>query len=156
MELKDALRERDSMEEQREQLLSELRTSLEKVNRLSGLIPVCSACKLNMAFASASRTAVSISNSLPGTHFIARAISRTPSTTGLIAPGSAGIVYVDSGGLGILVGLAVSARNRGGELKLVSPTQRVSDLLRRTRLDAIISVYRSEKDAVAAFRKQAA
>jgi len=64
--------------------------------------------------------------------------------------------YVDSGGLGILVGLAVSARNRGGELKLVSPTQRVSDLLRRTRLDAIISIYRNEKEAVAAFRKQVA
>ena len=36
------------MEEQREQVLSELRRSLEKVNRLSGLMPVCSACKLNM------------------------------------------------------------------------------------------------------------
>src|SRR5215469_5752719 len=48
VELKDALRERDSVEEQREQLLSELRVSLENVNRLSGLIPVCSACKLNM------------------------------------------------------------------------------------------------------------
>src|SRR5438552_16583455 len=45
-----------------------------------------------MAFASASRTAVSISNSLPGAHFIARAISRTPSTTGFMALGSAGIV----------------------------------------------------------------
>jgi len=48
VELKDALRERDSMEKQHEQLLSELRISFEKVNRLSGLMPVCSACKLNM------------------------------------------------------------------------------------------------------------
>src|SRR5713101_2430333 len=47
-ELKDALWERELVEEQREQLLSELRMSLGKVNRLSGLIPVCSACKLNM------------------------------------------------------------------------------------------------------------
>ena len=67
-----------------------------------------------------------------------------------------GVHYVDSGGLGILVGLPVSARNRGGELKLVSPSQRVSDLLRRTRLDTIISVYRNDKEAVAAFRKQIA
>src|SRR5436309_15396575 len=51
-----------------------------------------------------------------------------------------GVHYVDSEGLGVLVGLSVSARNRGGELKLVSPSQRVSDLLRRTRLDTIISV----------------
>ncbi len=67
-----------------------------------------------------------------------------------------GVHYVDSGGLGILVGLSVSARNRGGELKLVSPSQRVSDLLRRTRLDTIISVYRNDEEAVAAFRKQIA
>ncbi len=67
-----------------------------------------------------------------------------------------GVHYIDSGGLGILVGLSVSARNRGGELKLASPSQRVSDLLRRTRLEGIISVYRNEKDAVAAFRKQVA
>ena len=46
-----------------------------------------------------------------------------------------GVHYVDSGGLGILVGLSVSARNRGGELKLVNPSQRVSDMLRRTKLD---------------------
>ena len=33
-----------------------------------------------------------------------------------------GVNYIDSGGLGILVGLSVSARNRGGELKPVPPT----------------------------------
>ena len=67
-----------------------------------------------------------------------------------------GVHYVDSGGLGILVGLSVSARNRGGELKLVSPSQRVSDLLRRTKLTTIIGVYGNDEEAVAAFRKQAA
>ena len=67
-----------------------------------------------------------------------------------------GVHYVDSEGLGVLVGLSVSAKNRGGELKLVSPSQRVSDLLRRTRLEGIISVYRNDKEAVAAFRKQVA
>ena len=67
-----------------------------------------------------------------------------------------GVHYVDSGGLGILVGLSVSARNRGGELKLVSPSQSVGELLRRTRLDAIINVYGNEDEAVAAFGKQAA
>jgi len=67
-----------------------------------------------------------------------------------------GVHYVDSGGLGILVGLSVSARNRGGELKLVSPSQRVGDLLRRTRLDTLISVYRNDNEAVAAFREQVA
>jgi anti-sigma B factor antagonist len=61
--------------------------------------------------------------------------------------------YVDSGGLGILVGLWVSARNKGGELKLVSPTQRIKELLRRTSLAKIFRVYRNNDEAVAAFRK---
>ena len=67
-----------------------------------------------------------------------------------------GVDYIDSGGLGILVGLLVSARNRGGELKLVSPRKRVKDLLRRTHLHAIFGVYENNDDAVAAFRKQVA
>jgi anti-sigma B factor antagonist len=61
--------------------------------------------------------------------------------------------YIDSGGLGILVGLWVSARNKGGELKLVSPTQRIKELLRRTSLAKIFRVYVNIDEAVAAFRK---
>jgi len=64
-----------------------------------------------------------------------------------------GVNYIDSGGLGILVGLSVSARNRGGELKLVSPNKRVNDLLQRTNLDTILRVYGNDEEAVAAFRK---
>ena len=64
--------------------------------------------------------------------------------------------YIDSGGLGILVGLWVSARNKGGELKLVSPTQRIKELLRRTSLAKIFRVYGNNDEAVAAFRKQVA
>ena len=64
--------------------------------------------------------------------------------------------YIDSGGLGILVGLLVSARNRGGELKLVSPRKRVKDVLRRTNLDTIFGVYENNDEAVAAFGKRQA
>jgi anti-sigma B factor antagonist len=67
-----------------------------------------------------------------------------------------GVDYVDSWGLGILVGLLVSAGNRGGELKLVSPNQRVKELLRRTSLDSIFKVYGNNEEAVASFRKQVA
>ena len=67
-----------------------------------------------------------------------------------------GVDSIDSGGLGILVGLLVSARNRGGELKLVSPNQRIKELLRRTSLDKIFRVYGNDEEAVAAFRKQVA
>jgi anti-sigma B factor antagonist len=67
-----------------------------------------------------------------------------------------GVEYIDSGGLGILVGLLVSARKRGGELKLASPRKRVMDVLRRTNLDSIFRVYENNDEAVTAFRKQVA
>src|SRR5260370_1566498 len=67
-----------------------------------------------------------------------------------------GVDYIDSGGLGILVGLLVSASKRGGEIKLVSASKRVQDLLRRTNLHTIFGVYENDDEAVAAFRKQVA
>src|ERR1700694_3708377 len=63
-----------------------------------------------------------------------------------------GIAYIDSGGLGTLVGMLASTRNRQGEIKLVSPTKRVVDLLRRTNLDTVFKSYRSDDEAVRAFR----
>ena len=68
----------------------------------------------------------------------------------------AGVDHIDSEGLGMLVGLLVSARNRAGELKLASPRKRVTDLLRRTNLETIFRVYANNDEAVAAFRKQVA
>jgi anti-sigma B factor antagonist len=65
-----------------------------------------------------------------------------------------GIEYIDSGGLGTLVGTLASTRNRHGEIKLVHPVQRVSDLLRRTRLHTVFKSYESDDEAVAAFRAQ--
>ena len=67
-----------------------------------------------------------------------------------------GVDYIDSGGLGMLVGLLLSARNRGGELKLVSPRKRVKDVLRNTNLDRIFRVYGNNDEAVAAFGKKVA
>jgi anti-sigma B factor antagonist len=64
--------------------------------------------------------------------------------------------YIDSGGIGVLVGLLVSTRNRGGDLKLVAPNQRVTDVLRRTNLHTIFNVYAGVEEAVAAFHSPAA
>jgi anti-sigma B factor antagonist len=66
-----------------------------------------------------------------------------------------GVDYIGSKGLGMLVELLVSARNRGGELKLASPHEQVKELLRRTNLDTIFTVYDNNNDAVAAFGKTA-
>jgi len=62
-----------------------------------------------------------------------------------------GMEYIDSAGLGTLVGLLASTRNRHGEIKLVCPTKRVTDLLRQTRLNTVFHCYESDDDAVAAF-----
>jgi len=64
-----------------------------------------------------------------------------------------GVDYIGSKGLGMLVELLVSARNRGGELKLASPREHIKELLRRTNLDTIFGVYDNSNDAVAAFGK---
>ncbi len=64
-----------------------------------------------------------------------------------------GVDYIDSGGFGILVGLFISAKKRGGDLKLVSPNKRVKEVLRHTNLDTIFRVYGNDDEAVAAFRK---
>jgi len=62
-----------------------------------------------------------------------------------------GIEYIDSGGLGALVGMLASTRKRHGEIKLVRPNQRVTDLLQRTRLNKVFKSYESDDEAVIAF-----
>lgn len=48
LELRGALEERDRAEADRDRTIVELRHALEHVQRLSGLLPACSACKLDM------------------------------------------------------------------------------------------------------------
>jgi len=64
----------------------------------------------------------------------------------------AGIQQIDSEGLAALVGLFISARNRGGELKLAEPSPKARELLRVTRLDEVFGTYKSERAAIASFR----
>ena len=52
------------------------------------------------------------------------------------------VSYMDSSGLGALVGLWVSAKKSGCELQLVSFGQRIRELLRLTKLDELFSVSR--------------
>jgi anti-sigma B factor antagonist len=63
--------------------------------------------------------------------------------------------YIDSGGLGTLVGLLTSAQSAGGTIKLANLTKRVTDLLQVTKLLTVFEVYNSEAEAVESFRKAA-
>lgn len=63
--------------------------------------------------------------------------------------------YIDSGGLGMLVGLYTSARNAGGNVKLAALTKRVDDLLQVTKLLTVFEVYDSVDAAIASFTRAA-
>jgi anti-sigma B factor antagonist len=63
--------------------------------------------------------------------------------------------YIDSGGLGTLVGLYTSAQNSGGMVKLSNLQQRVTDLLQVTKLLTVFDVYDSEEEAIRSFNKSA-
>jgi len=63
--------------------------------------------------------------------------------------------YIDSGGLGTLVGLYTSAQNAGGLVKLSNLQQRVTDLLQVTKLLTVFDVYDTEEKAVKSFGKSA-
>jgi anti-sigma B factor antagonist len=49
------------------------------------------------------------------------------------------ISYIDSSGLGVLVGVWVSAKREGCDLRLVNLTDRIKELLRLTNLDKLFA-----------------
>ena len=63
--------------------------------------------------------------------------------------------YIDSGGLGTLVGLYTSARSGGGIIKLASLTHRVGELLQVTKLLTVFEVYDDEVQAAHSFKQRA-
>lgn len=63
-----------------------------------------------------------------------------------------GVSYIDSGGLGTLVGVYSSARASGADIKLTGLGQRLRDVLAITKLATVFEVYDTEQQAVAAFK----
>lgn len=66
----------------------------------------------------------------------------------LIVVDLSGTTFVDSSGLGALVSCLKSARQAGGDLRLVAPTEQVSMVLRLTNLDRILQPRASVEDAL--------
>jgi anti-sigma B factor antagonist len=64
-----------------------------------------------------------------------------------------GVSYIDSGGLGTLVGVYSSARPSGADIKLTGLGQRLRDVLQITKLVTVFEVYDTEQQAIAAFKK---
>lgn len=59
--------------------------------------------------------------------------------------------YVDSAGLGELVGAYTTATNQGGALKLLHLQGKMRDLMQITKLHTIFPAFEDEKAAVASF-----
>jgi anti-sigma B factor antagonist len=64
-----------------------------------------------------------------------------------------GVTYIDSGGLGTLVGVFSSARAAGADIKLTGLGQRLRDVLQITKLVTVFEVYDTEQQAIDAFKR---
>ena len=78
------------------------------------------------------------------------------SSTRQVVLNLSGVSYIDSGGLGTLVGVYSSARASGADIKLTGLGQRLRDVLQITKLVTVFEVYDSEQEAVGAFHRGAA
>jgi anti-sigma B factor antagonist len=61
------------------------------------------------------------------------------------------VPYIDSAGLGEIVRTYTTVSRQGGQLKLLSLTKRITDLLSITKLLTVFETFDSEKDAVGSF-----
>ncbi|MEZ5356957.1 MAG: STAS domain-containing protein [Bryobacteraceae bacterium] len=65
----------------------------------------------------------------------------------------AGLSYIDSAGLGELVGALASATSRGRSMKLLRPGRRMADLLQITKLYTTFDIFEDEAAALASYGK---
>ncbi len=63
----------------------------------------------------------------------------------------ADVSYVDSAGLGELVGAYTTAINQGASVKLLHLQGKMHDLMQITKLHTVFSVFDDEKAAIASF-----
>ena len=61
------------------------------------------------------------------------------------------VSYVDSSGIGELVSSFTTVSNQGGQLKLLSLTKKLKELLAITKLLTVFDSYEKEEDALASF-----
>ena len=62
-----------------------------------------------------------------------------------------GVSYVDSSGLGALVASSLTAKNNGGQIRLINLTKRLHDLLVISKLVNVFETFDSEDEALRSF-----
>lgn len=63
----------------------------------------------------------------------------------------AGVTYIDSAGLGQMVGSFATIAHRGGHLKLLNMSKRVAELMHITKLHAVFESFTNEQAAIRSF-----
>src|SRR5919197_2908904 len=63
-----------------------------------------------------------------------------------------GVEYLDSTGLGVLIGGLKRAREREGDLRLICENMRILRIFEITGLTKIFDIYRSEEEALAGLK----
>jgi anti-sigma B factor antagonist len=66
------------------------------------------------------------------------------------------VTYLDSSGLGTLIASYTSARNAGGNLKLLHLPRGVQQLMQITRLSTVFEIYEDLSQAVGSFKLEEA
>lgn len=61
------------------------------------------------------------------------------------------VSYIDSAGLGEMVGAYASVTNQGGQIKLENVQNKVSDLLQVTKLFTVFATYSDEAEALRSY-----
>jgi anti-sigma B factor antagonist len=65
------------------------------------------------------------------------------------------VSYLDSAGLGEMVGSYATVTNQGGQIKLLNVQSKVHDLLQITKLYTVFAAYSDEGEAVRSFASAA-
>lgn len=61
------------------------------------------------------------------------------------------VKFMNSSGLGMLIGGLTTMRKAGGDLRLANATEKIESLLEMTKLITVFSLYNSNEDAVGSY-----
>ena len=62
-----------------------------------------------------------------------------------------GVPFIDTKGIAELVASHVTAKKRGGQLKLARPQKHAREVLSVTKLDTVLEIFSSEQEALSSF-----
>jgi anti-sigma B factor antagonist len=58
------------------------------------------------------------------------------------------VTFIESSGLGQLISMWTSVRNRGGRMTLLRPAAQVQKAITLTKLDTVFAIYQDETEAI--------